>query len=361
MPAPPRLPLRGRAPATVDRVLTAFGRTFDQPPGYLNTPTMGVPPVAAAEVVADVVGRWRRGELTPADFEPAVTAARRAFAELVGVDAAHVTTGGSAAQLVSTVATGVRDGASVLTARGEFTSLTFPFAAQAPRGVRVVEVEVAEVPARAAEHDVVAVSVVQSSDGAVLDTAALRAAVAGTRTRVVLDATQSAGWHPAEVGWADAVVAGGYKWLLAPRGVAWMALSPELAEELVPIAANWYAGEDPWDSVYGMPLRLAADARRFDTSPAWFAHLGAAEVLPWLVGLDRAAVHAHCAGLADGLRAHLDLPPTGSAIVAVQAAGAPERLQRAGVVASVRAGAARVGFHLYNTPDDLDRVVSALA
>jgi selenocysteine lyase/cysteine desulfurase len=341
-------------------VRSAFGQAFDVPCGYLNTPTMGVPPVVAAEAVADVVDRWRRGALSPADFEPAVAAARRAFADVVGVDVASVTTGGSLAQLVATIATGVPDGTSVLTARGEFTSLTFPFAAQAARGVSVHEVELAEVPARAAEHDLVAVSVVQSCDGAVLDTAALREAVAGSRTRVLLDATQSAGWHPADVGWADAVVAGGYKWLMAPRGVAWMSLRPELADELVPIAANWYAGEDPWACVYGMPLRLAADARRFDTSPAWFAHLGAGEVLPWLAGLDRDAVHAHCAGLADALREHLGLPATGSAIVAVPAAGASERLQRAGVVASLRAGAARVGFHLYNTADDLDRVVGAL-
>jgi selenocysteine lyase/cysteine desulfurase len=82
--------------------------------------------------------------------------------------------------------------------------------------------------------------------------------------------------------------------------------------------------------------------------------------LPWLAGLDRAAVHAHCAGLGDALRAGLDLPPAGSAIVAVRREGAAERLAAAGVVAAVRAGAARLSFHLYNTADDVEVALAAL-
>ena len=74
------------------------------------------------------------------------------------------------------------------------------------------------------------------------------------------------------------------------------------------------------------------------TSPAWFSHVGAAAVLPWLAGLDRAAVRAHCVGLADSVRTGLDLPPAGSAIVAVDRPGAADRLAAAGVVGSLRAG-----------------------
>jgi selenocysteine lyase/cysteine desulfurase len=47
--------------------------------------------------------------------------------------------------------------------------------------------------------------------------------------------------------------------------------------------------------------------------------------------------------------------------VSIPIADAAERLQRAGIRASVRAGAVRVGFHLYNTTDDLDRLLGALA
>ena len=37
-----------------------------------------------------------------------------------------------------------------------------------------------------------------------------------------------------------------------------------------------------------------------------------------------------------------------------------EKLARAGIRASVRAGAIRVGFHLYNNDNDLDRLLDAL-
>jgi selenocysteine lyase/cysteine desulfurase len=82
--------------------------------------------------------------------------------------------------------------------------------------------------------------------------------------------------------------------------------------------------------------------------------------LPWLAGLEPEAVRAHCAGLADALRERLGLPPTGSAIVAVDRRGAAERLTDAGLVVASRAGAARLSFHLANTADDVERAVRAL-
>jgi selenocysteine lyase/cysteine desulfurase len=146
--------------------------------------------------------------------------------------------------------------------------------------------------------------------------------------------------------------------LPARRGLA--ALGPELGARLVPHQACWYSGGDVWGSIYGLPLRLADSARRFDTSPVWFSHTGAAAVLPWLAGLDRAAVHEHCGGLADAVRTGLGLPPAGSAIMAVDRPGAADRLKAAGVVGSLRAGAVRLSFHLYNTAADVDAALDAL-
>ena len=95
-------------------------------------------------------------------------------------------------------------------------------------------------------------------------------------------------------------------------------------------------------------------------SPAWFSVLGAGLALPWLASLDRDAVQTHCLGLANRLRAELDLPPQDSAIVSLPIEDAAETLARAGIKASVRAGAIRVGFHLYNNDNDLDRLLDAL-
>ena len=70
--------------------------------------------------------------------------------------------------------------------------------------------------------------------------------------------TQAASWLELDASRVDLLLAGGYKWLLNPRGTAFAALSPRALDELVPLQAGWYAGERPWESIYGLPLRLAA-------------------------------------------------------------------------------------------------------
>ncbi|MER5264722.1 aminotransferase class V-fold PLP-dependent enzyme [Actinosynnema sp. NPDC002837] len=333
---------------------SAFGTTFDVPLGYLNTASIGVPPTPAATAVADAVRRWSAGADGPGAVDEHVTTAREAFGRLVGVPSDRVAAGASGSQLVSLVAAGLPADASVLVARGEFTSLTFPFAA---RGLRVTEVELDEIVAHAGAHDLVAVSVVQSADGRVVDLDGLRA----TGVPVLLDASQAIGWLPLDLGWADWVVAVGYKFLMAPRGCAWLACSPSALERTVPVAANWYAGDDPWSTVYGLPLRLAPDARRLDLSPVLLSQFGAAVSLPHLASLDLGAVRDHNVGLADALLTGLDLPPRGTAIVSLDLPDAADRLAAAGVRSSIRAGRVRLAFHLYNTAEDVDQVLTALS
>jgi len=268
-----------------------------------------------------------------------------------------VASGASVSQLIALVAAGLPEGTRVLTVRREFTSATFPFAA---RGFTVDEVADADLASAVDGHDLVVVSVVQSADGAVANLDDLREAAERAGARVLLDVTQAVGWLPLDVAWADWVVAACYKWLLAPRGAAWLAVRPDAAELTRPTAANWYAGEDPWQSVYGMPLRLAGDARKFDLSPVWFTQVGAAAALPYLAGLDLAAVHEHNVGLADATLTGLGLPPRGSAIISLDLGERAGRLAEAGVKGSLRAGRTRLSFHLYNTMDDVDLVLGAL-
>jgi selenocysteine lyase/cysteine desulfurase len=341
-------------------VRTAFGQSFDLSPGYLNTASIGIPPLFVADAVARAVDRWRTGSDRWNAFDADVTAGRKAWASLIGVALEDVAIGSSVSQLVGLVAASVPNGTRVLAVAREFTSVIFPFAAQAHRGVTITEVEPAELVSRVKGHDLVAVSVVQSADGAIADVARLREAAAATGARVLLDVTQAAGWLPLRLDWADWVVGACCKWLLSPRGAAWLALRPDALERTVPYAANWYAAEDPWSASYGLPLRLALDARRLDQSPVSLAQRGAAAALPWLATLDLAAVHRHCVGLADSLLAKLGMPPRGSAIVALDLPGAAERLAAAGITATSRAGRARLSFHLYNTAEDVEMAVAAL-
>lgn len=341
---------------TVGTMRAAFSAEFDVPDGYLNTPSIGIPPEAVADAVAAAVGRWRTGADVPPDFDESIEISRQGFAELVGVPVERVAIGAAVSQLIANVAGGLPAGARVLVAAGEFTSVTFPFAAVP--GVSVTEVPLAELPSRVEGFDLVAVSVVQSADGSMVDLEALRKAAEAADVPVLLDASQAAGWLPLALDWADWVVCAGYKWLMVPRGAAWLAVHPRVLDRARPVAANWYAGESPWAALYGMPLRLAAGARQLDLSPTWLSHVGAAVSLPYLNSLDLTAVRAHCAGLADSLLVALGQQPRGSSIVSLDAdAGA---LRAEGIVASARAGRARVGFHLYNTEDDVARVLRAV-
>lgn len=337
----------------------AFGAEFVGAEGFLNSPTYGLPPQFMFDALQDCLRAWQAGTMDVPSFDESVRAGRAGYAAMVGAPADSVVMAGTVSSALGLVAAAIPDGSRVATLPGEFTSTSFPFAAQAARGVTLAELNSDELVTAASDYDVVTASLVQSANGAVLDVDTLRANVAGTETLTVIDVTQALGWKNIDLAWADVTVAAVYKWLLAPRGTAWMSLSDRASRSMIPHAANWYAGEQPWSTIYGLPLRLATDARRFDVSPTWFSALGAGLTLPWMASLDRTAVEAHTLGLATRLRSELRLPPEDSAIVSIPTAAA-EEIGQAGIRASMRAGAVRVGFHLYNTEDDLDRLLDVL-
>jgi selenocysteine lyase/cysteine desulfurase len=335
------------------------GEQFDGARSFLNSATYGLPSRRVSEALHAALRTWELGELAPAEFDASVAAARAAFARMAGRPVETVAMGGSVSELLGLVASALPDGTRVATFDHEFTSVTAPFDQQG-RGITVEALPAGELERRAAEFDVVTVSLVQSADGRVLDVAALRSAVAATDTRVILDVTQAMGWMRLDVARADVVVGGSYKWLLSPRGAAWMAIGPTMIDALTPHTAGWYSSEHPWQNTYSLPSQQAADARRFDASPAWFTILGAGLAMPWLASLDPAEVQEHCVGLANAVRAELGLPAGNSAILALDVADAAARLDTAGIRAAVRAGRVRVSFHVYNDESDVQTLLAAL-
>ena len=128
------------------------------------------------------------------------------------------------------------------------------------------------------------------------------------------------------------------------------------------MAAGWYAGEDRWSSIYGSPLRLATDARRFDVSPAWHSWVGQAASLGSCSRSGVGALHAHATGMAGRFRAAVGLPAAGSAIVSAAADTAvPDLLRDAGIAAATRAGRLRLSFHVSTGEADVDRAAEVLA
>jgi selenocysteine lyase/cysteine desulfurase len=177
---------------------------------------------------------------------------------------------------------------------------------------------------------------------------------------VLVDATQACGWLPFDAGLADGVIVAGYKWLMTPRGTALAYLAPSLRDRVRPLAAGWYAGEEPYKSYYGLPMRLAANARRFDVSPAWFSWVAMAPTLELIDEIGLVAIQEHDVALANRFLTGLGRPPGNSAIVTVDVPGAEERLAAAGVRAAVRAGRIRASFHIYSTEHDVDLALDAL-
>jgi selenocysteine lyase/cysteine desulfurase len=127
-----------------------------------------------------------------------------------------------------------------------------------------------------------------------------------------------------------------------------------------PLAAGWFAGDNPHTSYYGLPLRLADDARRFDTSPAWFSWVGAQPALETIERLGVENIRDHDVRLANRLRYGLGLELSESAIVSVDIDDAQRKLDRAGIRASVRAGRIRLSCHVYTTDKDVDEALTTL-
>ncbi len=335
---------------------------FDVEPGYLSAASCGVAPRRAIAALRADEDRWRTGHADLGAYDNTVARTRAAYARLVGVGADQVAIGSQTSALVANVSASLPDGAVVLIADGDFTSMVYPFLVGERFVVR--EVPVSEL-ARAItpEVDLVVFSLVQSATGEVANADAIAGAAQAAGAATLVDLTQAAGVLPVDASRFDATVCHAYKWLSAPRGVAFLTLAPEFAARLRPVAAGWYAGDEPWQSVYGSELGLAADARRFDVSPAWQAFVGAEQSIGLFAAADVAAIWRHASGLGDALCRGLGLPEQHQAIVTV---ADPDGtllglLTAAGIRASGRAGRLRLAFHVWNTAADVAAVLSALA
>ncbi len=327
---------------------------------YLNTASYGLPPKPAWEALQAVLEDWRGGSTSWEHWGDSTEAARASFARLVGVPTGWIAIGANTSSMIGLVAASLPDGARVVSTEPEFTSLLWPFLAQG-RGIEVEVVPVASLADSVDERtDVVAVSVVQSSTGELADLDAVVEAAAAHEALVVVDATQACGWLPVDATRIDLLACSAYKWLCSPRGTAFASIRPELHERLTPLAAGWYAGEDPYSSFYGAPLRLAQDARRFDVSPAWFPWVATAPTLELLLEIGIEAIHDHDLRLANRFRAGLRLPPGDSAIVSAELPDAEERLRGTRVMAAARAGLLRTSWHVYNSDDEVDELLAML-
>ncbi|WP_242613871.1 aminotransferase class V-fold PLP-dependent enzyme [Actinomadura roseirufa] len=344
---------------------------------WLDTP--GSPPGAAPVVSAlrEVLDAWSSGDFDWTEWDGAAARARGLFADLAGVPAATVSTVGSLAEAAATVARSLPRTRVVVPAE-DFRSNLYPWLAAH---------EVVTVPARdgatraedliAALDDrtgLLAVSEVTSREGTRLDLAALREATDRVGARLFVNLTQSFGAlrFSMDAVRPDYMAVHGYKWMLCPRGAAWLVTRPDRLDgdaPLTPLAPSWKSGPLP-HGYFGGPLNLAEDAARCDASPAWFSWVGACAALGLLGRLDAAAVERHVLGLAArltegaaalGLRRVHDGPPSHIVVLAVDGAERiAERLRRRGVRATALGDRVRFGIHYFNDESDISTVLDVL-
>ncbi|GAA1368488.1 aminotransferase class V-fold PLP-dependent enzyme [Streptomyces beijiangensis] len=330
---------------------------------YLNTASTGLLPGAAVTAMHEATLSASIG--LPLDMFADVEASRAIFARLAGVPVSRVAAGGSVAVYTGLIATSLPEGAEVLVAEDDFSSLINPFFVRTDLKVRTAPLESLAEAIRPGTA-LVAVSSVQSADGRLADLSSIRTAARAHGARTLVDASQSAGWLPMTAAQDDYTVAVAFKWLTCPRGITFFVV-PEDLGGLTPVFAGWVAGEEPWDSCYGPVAELAHSARRFDESPSLFSYAGARHSLALVEEIGPERIHAHNTALADRFRAglarlgHPVVAAPGSAIVSAPGLGHRQPdLSEAGVQLSDRAGNLRAAFHLYTTADDVDRALEVI-
>ena len=261
------------------------------------------------------------------------------------------------------------DGVIVLT-----TVATEPFATFTARLAAAVNAE---------KPDLVFVSQVFFNSGfALTDLEALVDQVAAPGRLVVIDGYHGFMARPTDLSRiADRAfyIAGGYKYAMAGEGACFMHCPPGFGPR--PRNTGWYAGFGELSGVQkGVPY--AADGWRFmgaTFDPSGLYRLRA--VLEWLAqeGIDAALAHAHAGALqrqfmaamaevpagpfaADRLVVPLDHPARGNFLTFEHndAGHWYERLHAKGIVTDVRGTRLRIGFGLYHTADDVDRLVARL-
>ena len=266
--------------------------------GYLDTATYGLPPRSTLRALEEALEGWRTRRRWR-DWEEDAEACRGVFAELVGARAEDVA-------LVSTVSAGAGivaaslpagPGDNVVLYERDFMSVVLPWRGLQARGVELRLLPLERLAEGIDERTaLVAVSSVQSADGAVADLAALK----GTGARLFVDATQAVGAVPTDLDGVDYLVTHAYKWLLSPRGLSFLYVHPERRSEIEPWTAGWKSCPNPYEDYYGFP-ELTDDARRLDVSVPWFAAAGARRSLELLLSLGPQRIADHNLALASRL------------------------------------------------------------
>jgi selenocysteine lyase/cysteine desulfurase len=226
---------------------------------------------------------------------------------------------------------------------------------------------------------VVAVPQCHWTDGSLLDLVAVGRAARAVGATFVIDASQSLGAMPLEIEAVhpDYLVAVGYKWLLGPFSLGYLYVDPSRLDGQ-PLEHNWIARSGSEDFARLVDYRddVTPGAQRFDVGErSNFALVPMAtaairQLRAWGVDPIAATIRNHTDAIASGAAelGYTSAPPQlrGPHMIGLRHAGGvrPDlaaRLADQQVYVSLRGDSIRVSPHVYTTPSDIARLLSALA
>ena len=191
---------------------------------------------------------------------------------------------------------------------------------------------------------------------------------------LIVDAIQSVGTMQVDVKRDDVdfLMAACYKWLLSPHGAAYLYVKDELIEKFEPPFVGWASVKqemfDTADFYDIWNLNLSKTASRFEVgTPCTISFVGAAEAMKMLLhyGIENVRKRImkltdHLIEAVEDLGLKLQTPKEKqcrSGIVNFKINRPQklvEKLEKKGIVVSVRANGIRVSPHYYNTEEEID-------
>jgi cysteine desulfurase/selenocysteine lyase len=354
---------------------------------YLNHASVGPLP-ERTRVALEAFNRKRAAphQLPDRDLMTTLSDSRRLVAELVGATpeeiALSINTGFGLS--LAARALPLQRGDIVLASDREFPANVYPWMLLKDQGV-TLELAPTTPEGWPDEHyllqrvedpkvRVLAVSLVQFSNGYTVDLARLSSATRASSTYLVVDAIQGLGQVPVDLRKAtvDILACGAQKWLLSPWGSGFVYVRRELIRELRPAVTGWMAfeGTDDFTRLTQYDDTLREDARRFELITLPYQDFaGMNQSLRLLLDLDVSRIQQHLRRLhqpvlewAERVGAPVVSPTderaSGILCVAPPDVGSSFRaLKQARVICSLREGAIRLSPHAYTTYDEMERVV----